>query len=68
MNTWPKTNFDEELRLLWPFDDSPVTNRRFEIIRQDGSIIRGTTDAQGGTGLQKSDFLDPYELKLLAED
>jgi type VI secretion system secreted protein VgrG len=67
MNTWPTTAFDEELNLLWPHDDSPVANRRFEIERSDGSIIRGTTDANGKTGLQKSDFLEEVRLRLLEE-
>ncbi len=68
MNTWPQGNFDEELVLRWPFDNQPVKNRRFEILRDDGSKIRGKTDGEGKAGLQKSLFVEGINLKLLPED
>jgi type VI secretion system secreted protein VgrG len=68
MNAWPKgTPLDEEMVLHWPFDESPVVNRKFEIERQDGTVIRGQTDSAGKTGLQKSEFLEKLRLKLLPE-
>lgn len=43
---------------MWPFDGTPVANRAFTVLREDGSVIRGMTDAEGKTGLQKSLFTD----------
>ncbi|WP_157845665.1 hypothetical protein [Herbaspirillum huttiense] len=68
MNKFPDTMpFDEEFVLKWPYDQSPVKNRRFEIIRGDGSKIRGVTDDSGKTGLQKSLFAENTSLRLLPE-
>ncbi|HWP20871.1 MAG TPA: DUF2345 domain-containing protein, partial [Burkholderiaceae bacterium] len=59
--------FDEELILRWPYDDAPIANRRFEVLRADGTTVRGRTDANGRTGLQKSDFLEQLNLRLLED-
>ena len=68
MNAMPgPSSFDEDLILTWPFDGKPVANRRFEIVRGDGSVIRGATDAAGKTGLQKSDFPEALSFRLLPE-
>jgi type VI secretion system secreted protein VgrG len=68
MNKMPgQTPFDEEFFLVWPFDKAPVANRLFEILRADGTFIRGRTDAEGRTGLQKSQFFEHLELRLLPE-
>ena len=68
MNAMPAdAPFDEELVLRWPFDDKPIAHRRFEIVRGDGTPVRGHTDANGRTGLQKSDFLEQIRLRLLDE-
>ena len=67
-NAMPGTsNFDEELKIQWPFDGSPVKNRAFEITRSDGTVVRGKTDNAGSTGLQKSDFFEEIKLRLLPE-
>ncbi len=68
MNTWPNTKTDEELVLQWPIDEKPVANRKYEIVRADGAIISGVTDANGKTGLQKSDFVENIKLRLLPEE
>ena len=68
MNAMPgPSRFDEELVLTWPFDDKPVAGRKFQIRRSDGSVVRGVTDAQGKTGLQKSDFFEALDFQLLGE-
>jgi type VI secretion system secreted protein VgrG len=67
MNTWKHANFDEEFALQWPFDGKPVANRKFSIIREDGSVLQGVTDANGKTGLQKSIFADGVRLRLDSE-
>ncbi|MDC8785318.1 hypothetical protein [Roseateles koreensis] len=55
---------DEELQVTWPFDHSPVRQQQFEITRADSGVIPGTTDGQGNTGLQNSQFLDAVHLRL----
>ena len=67
MNSWTSPKFDEELVLKWPYDDSPVANRRFVLMRADGAKIHGTTDANGRTGLQKSLLMEALELRLEPE-
>ncbi len=68
MNKWPGSlPFDEEIIVRWPYDDSPVPNRRFEIVRGDGSVVRGSTDKEGRTGLQKSQFMENLIFRLLPE-
>jgi type VI secretion system secreted protein VgrG len=64
MNTWKHANFDEQFALKWPFDGKPVSHRKFSIVREDGSVIRGVTDAEGKTGLQKSLFVDGLRLRI----
>jgi type VI secretion system secreted protein VgrG len=64
MNTWKHAKFDEQFALKWPFDNTPVINRAFSIIREDGSVIKGVTDSAGMTGLQKSLFVDGVRLRI----
>jgi len=64
MNTWPETKFDEEFILELDNGD-PVADRAFELVRADGALVRGKTDAHGRTGLQKSDFLEIASLRIL---
>ena len=61
-------SFDEVFMLRWPYHDSPVANRKYEIVRGDGSVVRGVTDAKGETGLQKSTFIESLKFRLLPED
>ena len=61
-------NFDEVFVLRWPYDDTPVAHRKYEIVRGDGSVVRGVTDANGETGLQKSTFIESLKFRLLPED
>jgi type VI secretion system secreted protein VgrG len=69
MNKWPgSAPFDEEFVLRWPYDESPVENRRFEIVRGDGTLVRGTTDQNGKTGLQKGQFIENLIFRLLPEE
>ena len=61
-------DYDEEYVLRWPYDNAPVKNRKFEVLRQHGGKIRGQTDAEGKTGLQKGVFAENVRLKILPED
>lgn len=61
-------DFDEIFVLRWPCDDMPVKNRKYEIVRGDGTVVRGVTNQNGETGLQKSSFSELLKFRLLPED
>jgi type VI secretion system secreted protein VgrG len=65
MNTLPKSKFDEEFIARHRGSGKAMANRRFEITREDGSILRGATDAEGKTGIQKSQLMGNIHLKFL---
>ncbi len=67
MNKMPTTPYDEEFILRWPYDNSAVANRKFKLMRADGSVIHGETDGNGKTGLQKSLFIDGVDFQLLPD-
>jgi type VI secretion system secreted protein VgrG len=65
MNKWPSVKFDEEFIVRHQGSGKPVVNRKFEIAREDGTIVRGATDGNGKTGLQKSQFMGVITLRFL---
>jgi type VI secretion system secreted protein VgrG len=66
--TWPSTKFDEEYVLKWPFDSTPVVNRKFKLVDLAGIVVReGRTNAEGKTGLYKSQFVEGLSLKIMPE-
>jgi type VI secretion system secreted protein VgrG len=65
-NEMPKSDFDQELFLMMP-NDKPAKNMKFEIHREDGSIIKGVTDDSGNTKVQKSNSWGNYVVKLLGK-
>jgi type VI secretion system secreted protein VgrG len=65
MNKWAKTDFDEEFVALHQGSGKPVAHRAFELTREDGTILRGKTDAAGKTGIQKSQFMGNISLRFL---
>ncbi len=67
VNNWKHAPFDEEFTLKWPFSDEPVRNQRFSIIRDDGSVIQGSTDAAGKTSLQRALFAESVRLRIDGE-
>ncbi|MBR8305709.1 type VI secretion system tip protein VgrG [Burkholderia cenocepacia] len=67
INSWKHAPFDEEFTLKWPFSDEPVRNRKFSIIREDGSVIQGSTDTSGKTGLQRALFVENVRLRIDGE-
>lgn len=64
MNAWPESRFDREV-VLMNHTGQPAANRKFEIHREDGAIIRGTSDAQGKTGIQKSQMIGRYTISII---
>ncbi|KMN76218.1 hypothetical protein VK98_22310, partial [Chromobacterium sp. LK11] len=67
LNKMPSSKFDEEFVMKWPYDGKPVKGRAFKLIREDGTVIHGITDAEGKTGLQRSLFTENIKLHLLPE-
>ena len=67
INKWKRAPFDEEFTLKWPFSDEPVHNQQFSIIRDDGSVIQGSTDAAGKTSLQRALFAESVRLRIDGE-
>ena len=65
-NEMPQSKFDQELFLMLP-NGNPAKNIRFEIHREEGSVIKGVTDASGNTKIQKSDSWGKYEVRLLGK-
>ena len=53
-NEMPKTQFDQEVIVTTP-GGKPIANRKFILTRADGTKIRGVTDSNGSTGIQKND-------------
>ncbi|EGY61354.1 type VI secretion system Vgr family protein [Neisseria sp. GT4A_CT1] len=67
-NDMPKSKFDQEV-IVTTLNGSPIANRRFVLTRADGTKIRGTTDANGSTGIQRNDStMEKFTLTLLPKD
>ncbi|WP_148132446.1 DUF2345 domain-containing protein, partial [Neisseria sp. HMSC074B07] len=67
-NNMPKSKFDQEV-IVTTLNGSPIANRRFVLTRADGTKIRGTTDANGSTGIQRNDStMEKFTLTLLPKD
>ena len=64
MNAWTHAKFNEHFSLRWPFDNNPIGSQKFSVVREDGSVIRGTASAEGKTDLQKSVSVDPLRLRI----
>lgn len=64
-NEMEKGHFDQTpiLRDL----EGPVANRKFELTREDGTIIRGVTDAEGRIPIQKGIDMATAKLRILGE-
>jgi Rhs element Vgr protein len=63
-NTWPKTTFDKDV-VLKLHTGEPAANRKFEIHREDGAILHGTTDSAGRTGVQQSQLIGQYKVVIV---
>ena len=64
-NEMEKGHFDQTpiLRDL----EGPLANRKFELAREDGTIIRGVTDAEGRIPIQKGIDMATAKLRILGE-
>jgi type VI secretion system secreted protein VgrG len=64
-NEMEKGHFDQTpiLRDL----DGPLANRKFELTREDGTIIRGVTDAGGRMPVQKGITMATAKLRILSD-
>lgn len=66
MNQWSNMPFDERVKLVTRTGE-PAPNQQYELYREDGAVIRGVTDAQGWTTLQKGLGLDGVKIKWLGK-
>lgn len=66
MNNWSTSSFDQRVKLVTRTGE-PAPNQKYEIHRDDGAIIRGVTDGQGWTALQKGMSLDGVKIKWLGK-
>ena len=64
-NEMEKGHFDQTpvLRDL----DGPLANRKFELTREDGTMIRGVTDAEGRMPIQKGIDMATAKLRILGK-
>lgn len=60
----PDSRFNETLYLADP-DDRPFANRHYELTREDGSVVRGITAADGGIPIQRSDHPERLGIRIL---
>ena len=47
--------------------DGPLANRKFELIREDGTVIRGVTDENGRMPVQKGISMATVKLRILGK-
>ncbi|MDO1530445.1 type VI secretion system Vgr family protein [Fulvimonas sp. R45] len=66
MNQWSEPKFDQRVKLVTR-SGKPAPNQRYEIHRDDGAIIKGVTDGEGWTQLQKGMSLDGISVKWLGK-
>ncbi|PKO89595.1 MAG: Rhs element Vgr protein [Betaproteobacteria bacterium HGW-Betaproteobacteria-12] len=65
MNTWPTTNFDDSYILRNESTGEPLANCLVELTRMDGSKLKIKTDASGKTPVQKSEFLEMIDVRII---
>lgn len=65
MNTWPETQFDDPYTLYNESTGEPLANCGVELIRMDGTKLKITTDANGKTPIQKSEFLEVISVRII---
>ncbi|MFA7895801.1 hypothetical protein ACEOC4_23080, partial [Pseudomonas putida] len=63
-NEMPDAKFEKRLALRYQ-NGEVARNVKYEIHREDGSIITGVTDADGRAQQQKSDMLGNYLFKII---
>lgn len=64
MNTWPHSQFDDPYTLYNESTGEPLANSGVELTRMDGTKIKITTDANGKTPIQKSEFLEMISVRI----
>lgn len=65
MNAWPKTKFDDPYILRNQSTGEPIPDCLMELTRLDGSKLRIKTDANGKTSIQKSEFLEMIDVRII---
>ncbi len=67
MNSLPKTAFDDPYVLRSKITGEALKHQRYEIVREDGSRIRGISDDKGRTTVQKSHDIEPVVIRVLPQ-
>ncbi|MWS40756.1 type VI secretion system tip protein VgrG, partial [Escherichia coli] len=65
MNDWTNSPFDEGFQLLDEATGKPLAQYRYELIRQDGTVISGVTGHDGHLSQQCSEIAEALELRIL---
>ncbi|HEX6735425.1 MAG TPA: type VI secretion system Vgr family protein, partial [Azonexus sp.] len=65
MNSWPDTKFADPYLLYNESTGEPLANCTVELTRMDGSKFKVKTDATGKTPVQKSEFLEMIEVRII---
>jgi len=65
MNTWAQAKFEDPYIFYNQSTGEPLANCTVELVRMDGSTLRIKTDAMGKMPLQKSEFLEMIEIRLV---
>lgn len=64
MNTWPTSAFNDKFRVEFP-NGEVAQNYRYQLMRVDGGIISGMTDAEGMIPLQQGMSMEGVTIKIL---
>ena len=65
LNSQPTTAFNDPYVLHDKITGEALTNHPYEITRGDGSVIRGVTDSEGKTSVQKSNDVETVLIRIL---
>ncbi|WP_425476730.1 DUF2345 domain-containing protein [Xanthomonas massiliensis] len=65
MNMWPRTKFDDAYVVRHELTGEPLKHVEVELRRNDGAILRLTTDEQGRLPTQRSEWLEQVAMRVL---
>ncbi|MGT2491019.1 hypothetical protein ACU4GD_11995 [Cupriavidus basilensis] len=67
MNSLPTTAFNDPYVLWNKVTGEVLKHQSYEIVREDGTRIKGMTDAMGRTALQKSHDVETVVIRVLGQ-
>jgi type VI secretion system secreted protein VgrG len=60
----PNASFNDKLRLANQ-EGKPYANTPYKLVRHDGSVMEGVTDAQGHANIVRNDFPEGFSIEIL---